>query len=323
HYYNPIPFLQVDLDEAQEAALAEELQVEPVTERINHVMLETINSAPLMSVLDCFIDEYPDRDSWLEGRRFYVGASDTPGILDVGYSDQSIVTVYDSKINPPREVADPAKLRRFTIGRLIEPALRSIFAAESGQPCESAGEFSIYRHRDIPWLAATLDGLTVHDEYGVCPVELKNVSNFNKADWDGDEGPLKYTVQVQHQLAVTGASHGFLLGLIGGYEPVIKTIARNDRFIDAMLKRLEEFWGYVQRREMPPIDASAATGRILGLLYPKDTGSTVPLSEEAVRWDRELCESIEAIKKAEAVKLAAENKIKAAIKDASFGEITG
>lgn len=271
--------------------------------------------------LDCIVDEYDSREAWLIGRQSLIGASDTPGILDVGYEDQSMVTVYESKINPPREVTDPAKLRRFTIGKLMEPALRSIFAEESGLTCESAGEFAIYRHREIPWLGATLDGITVHDEYGACVVELKNVSNFNKSEWEGDEGPLKYTVQVQHQLAVTGASHGFLLGLIGGYEPIIKTIERNDRFIDAMLKRLAEFWGYVERREIPPADASAATGRVLGLLYPKDTGATVPLKSEALRWAAEKTVAAAIAKEMEAAVQAADNQIKAAIGECSYGDL--
>lgn len=280
-----------------------------------------IANAPSFS-LDCLRDVYDSEPAWLEARRSLIGASDSAGIFGVGYADQSAVTVWDSKINPARQI-DPAKLRKFKVGKLMEPALRAIFADESGMPCESPGEFTIYRHADIPWLGATLDGVTEHDEYGPCPVELKNVSNFARDEWDGDEPPLKFAVQCQHQMAVTGANHGFLLGLIGGNEPVIKTIERNDRFIDAMLKRLDEFWGYVERRELPPIDSSIATAQILAKLWPEDSGATVVLPAEAAEWDRELTEAKDAIKAAEARKLAAENQLKAAIGDATFGDLIG
>jgi len=283
--------------------------------------------------LDCIVDEYADRDAWLIGRQSLIGASDTAGIFGVGYSDQSPITIYDSKVNPPREVADPVKLKRFTVGKLMEPALRAIFTEETGIPCESPGPFTIHRHRDLPWLGCSLDAQTVHDDYGFCPIELKNVSNFNKADWiagydaDDDEdqpeegGPLKFQVQLQHQMAVTGASHGFLLGLIGGNEPIVKTIARNDRFIKAMLAKLEEFWGYVQRRELPPVDSSIVTGRILAKIWPKESGATAVMPADATRWSAELETAKEIIKAMKAVKVAAENQIKAAIGESTFGEL--
>lgn len=271
---------------------------------------------------DCLVDEHLTEAEWLESRRSLVGASDTAGIFGVGYADQSAVTVWDSKVNGPRAF-DQAKVKRLNIGKLMEPALRAIFAQESGQTCVSPGQFTIFRHKELPWLGATLDALTGHDEYGPCPVELKNVSNFAREEWEGDEPPLKYAVQVQHQLAVTGASHGFLLGLIGGNDPIIKTIERNERFIGAMLKRLEEFWGYVQRRELPPVDSSYATAQILAKLWPEDSGATVALPAEAAEWDRELTEAKDVIKCAEARKLAAENLLKAAIGDATWGDLPG
>lgn len=273
------------------------------------------------SDFDCLVDEYPDRESWLQARRLLIGASDTAGIFGVGYSDQSPITIFDSKINPPRETTDPAKLKRFKIGRLMEPALRAVFSEETGLPCASPGDFAIHRHRDLPWLGASLDAFTRHDEYGYCPVELKNVSNFAREEWDDDEPPLKFNVQLQHQLAVTGASHGFLLGLIGGNEPVVKTIERSQRFIDNMLARLEEFWGYVERRELPPVDTSIATAKLLGKLFPEDTGGTVFLDAEAKDWIDDIEGSKETIKTAEAVKTAAENQLKAAMKDNSFAEL--
>lgn len=289
---------------------------------IDEIMVSTLTHGPSMTLdWDCLVDQYPDRPSWLEARRSRIQASDTAGIFGVGYSDQSPITIYDSKVNAPRETADPSKLRRFKVGKLMEPALRAIFADESGMDCESAGEFTIYRHPDLPWLGATLDAVTVHDEFGACPVELKNVSNFAREEWDGDEPPLKFNVQVQHQLAVTGASHGFLLGLIGGYEPIIRTIERNDRFIETMLAKLEEFWGYVQRREIPPIDASEATGRILAKLYPKDSGATVALPADAVRWAAEKTAAAAIRKEMEAVESAADNQLKGAIGEATFGDM--
>jgi predicted phage-related endonuclease len=117
---------------------------------------------------------------------------------------------------------------------------------------------------------------------------------------------LKFAIQCQHQLAATGLEHAFIQGLIGRV-PVIKHVPRNERFIDAMLGKLAEFWDYVERGELPPIDASAATGRILAKLWPEDSGATVVLPPESAEWDAALVKAKEDIKEAEARKLAAEN----------------
>lgn len=278
-------------------------------------------STATLPMLNCLVEEYTNRDDWLKARMRGVGASDTAAILGEGYEDQSAVTVWDSKKNPPREI-DPVKLKRFNVAKRLEPAMRGIFADETGWPCESPGEFTIYRNPDHRWLFATLDGLTEHPDYGPCVVELKDVGGHNRKEWKEDEPPLKFSIQVQHQLAATGLEHGFIQGLIGRV-PVIKHVSRNQRFIDAMLGRLEQFWGYVERGELPPIDASVATGRILAKLWPEDSGATVVLPAESADWDSQLTEAKEAIKAAEARKLAAENLIKAAIGEASFGDLPG
>lgn len=273
------------------------------------------------ATLNCIVEEHANREEWLKARMSGIGASDTAGILGEGYEDQSPVTVWDSKINEPREI-DPVKLKRFKVAKLLEPAMRSIFADETGWPCESAGEFTIYRNPQNPWLFATLDGMTEHPDHGPCVVELKDVGFHNRKEWENDEPPLKYMIQVQHQLAATGLEHAFIQGLIGRV-PVIKHVQRNERFIDAMMGKLAEFWDYVERGELPPIDASVATGRILAKLWPEDSGATVVLPAAAAEWDAALTKAKEDIKEAEARKLAAENLIKAAIGDASYGDLPG
>lgn len=265
------------------------------------------------------IDQYQDRESWLEGRRLGIGASDSAGILGEGYEDQSIATVWDSKINPPRAI-DPKKEKRFNVAKRLEPAMRGIFTDETGLYCTTPGEFAIYRHADYPWLSATLDGWTQHPEYGHCPVELKDVGAHNRREWEEDEPPLMFNIQCQHQCLVTGSTHAFLMGLIGRM-PKIKLVPRNDRFCDAMLARLEEFWGYVERKEIPPIDASAATGRILAKLYPKDTGATVVLPEDATRWAAEKIAAAAIRKEMEAIEQASDNLLKANIGEATYGEV--
>ncbi len=261
--------------------------------------------------------ELPNRQQWLAARQSMIGASESAAVFGVGYADQSPLTVWESKVHPLAAEDDDKRLR---IGRLMEPALRSIFTEEAGLFCESPGEFTIFRSDKLPWLGATLDGVC-DDDGETVPVELKNVDGWQRDEWAGDEAPLKYQVQVQHQLAVTGATHGYLFGLVGGNDPHVRRIERNDRFIEAMLAKLTEFWRYVELKEPPPADASAGTAAALARLYPKDTGAVIDLPEEAAEWAAKLAEAKAAKKEAEAIERECSNLIRAAIKDASYGRL--
>lgn len=261
--------------------------------------------------------ECESREQWLAQRTRMVGASESPAILGVGYAGQSRFSVYESKVNPTTEYCERPEFR---IGLLMEPVLRSLFTDETGIAVETTSPFTIFRHPEIPFIGATLDG--VADDCGeIVPVELKNVSYHARTEWDDGAAPLKYQVQVQHQLACTGASHGYLFGLIGGSDPQVRRIERNDRFITALIEQLGEFWHCVLTRTPPPVDGSEATAAAIARLWPADTGAVVDLPAEAADWATKLAVAKAAIKDAEAAKAEAENRLKAAIKDAAFGRL--
>jgi putative phage-type endonuclease len=258
---------------------------------------------------------YPDREAWLAGRG--LGASDSAGILGVGYAGQSPVTIFAEKAHGVQTEWSADELERLEVGKIMEPTLRKLFTHKTGIGCRELPEFCIHRHPEFPFITASLDALTDDDE----PLELKNVSWFAGSDWIDEEPPLKYAIQVQHQLAVTGAQGGWLFGLIGGSKPVAKRIERNDKFIAALIDQLRKFWSHVESKTLPPIDESEATARVLSRLWPEDSGATVALPKDAARWatERETCKAV--IKEAEALKTHAENQIKASIGDATFGDL--
>lgn len=270
---------------------------------------------------NCTFTAHANRQEWLTDRMTCIGASDSAAILGVGYANQSPITVWNSKVNGE---SDDAVDKRLTIGRLIEPALRAIFTHETGLPCESPGEFSIFRHPEFEWMGATLDGMTKHPDHGPCVVELKNVGQFLKGDWgDQEEPPLKFQIQIMHQLAVTGASHAFLMGLIGGQEPIVFPVARDEEFIAALIEQLREFWGYVERRELPPVDGSEATRKLLGRLWQSQEGKSILLPAEALKWAQEYERAKEDEKAAKARSDEFGNQLRAAFGDAEFGDIPG
>ncbi len=253
---------------------------------------------------------------WLGRRR--IGASDTAGIFGEGYAGQSAVSIWEEKTTRQSNVEETKRMR---IGRIMEPALREIFTDETGMPCHGLKRH-VLTSKDTGFMTATLDAVVDHPEFGATPAELKNVDGRLLKDWQDDE-PLKFKVQCQHQMFVTGVEAMYLMGLIGGNEPIVKVIRRSQEFIDAMLPRLAAFWQHVTDKTMPPIDGSMATSDALKRLYPGDNGKSITLPEEADGWAADLKAAKATIKEAEAEKREAENHLKAALGENTFGVLPG
>lgn len=268
---------------------------------------------------------YPSRDEWLGARSTMIGASESAAIFGVGYAGASPLTVWREKIGESAPEIEPATLRRMALGSQMEPIIGRLWSEETGRQLLTPAPWTIWRHPEHLWLGATLDGVTIDDDRGPLPVELKHVSGRFWRDWEDDkEPPLKYVVQVQHQLAVTGAPAGYLVALVGGEDLVSRLIERDERFISqALMPRLAEFWGRVMAREMPPLDESEATAAALAAHWPRDTGETVQLPPEADQWDRDLLALKERQKVLEADRRKLESQIKAAIGEASIGQLSG
>jgi putative phage-type endonuclease len=259
------------------------------------------------------------RAQWIKERRKSIGASESPAIMGFGYAGQNAASVWMSKVHPT-ETDELAAEDRLVIGRLLEPSLRDLFQWKTGLAVHASENDTVY-HQTYEYISATPDGYVFEgDEQGV--LELKNVSSFFSPHWD--EGvPMPYLIQIQHQLLVTGLAFGYAMALIGGQAVKIHRIERDDAFISAMLTLLVSFWDYVVRQEMPPVDDSFTTAKILRQLHPEDNGLTVDLpdSADAMIEERERLRLIKG--EAEANICGIDNQLKLWIGDNTFGETPG
>ena len=279
----------------------------------------TYQSHPLWN---CVSVSHPNESFWKADRETGIGASETASIFGVGYASCSPVTVWAEKTGNPEPVS-PALQRLFDRGHRMESVIAAEVVAETGWEVKDTGDYTIFRSKDERFsrLFTTLDREVIHPDFGPCPMEMKNVHGRFWKDYEGDEAPLKHVVQCQHQMAVTGATHVVLAVLVGGADLKIFIVERNEQFIEAMVAKLDEFWGYVERREMPPVDESEATAKALARIYPEDDGETVDLPSEASKWDEDLEEIKARQKKVKEERTALENKIKAALGVATFGQL--
>jgi putative phage-type endonuclease len=269
---------------------------------------------------------FPTESDWLDARSNWIGASESAAILGHGYEGQSPLTIWSSKTGGPKLPIEPSLLRLMERGKKMEPIIADEFASETGLPIRDPGRYAVYIHPEHPWMAATLDRWVIHPEHGPIPGELKNIHGRNWRDWDLDSGtdvqmepPLKYWVQCQHQMEVTGTDYCYLIAWIGGADLRHVLIKRDRHFCGLMVYQLAQFWGHVQARTMPPLDGSEATRKILGKIYPNDSGDAVSLPEEFGELDRQLLKIKDLLKVLQEKKELLENRIRAAIGEATEG----
>jgi predicted phage-related endonuclease len=136
-------------------------------------------------------------------------------------------------------------------GLYVEDFIADLYERQTGRPVVDLGATAIQRHPEQDWLTATLDRVTTDERV---PLELKSVQSY-KIRWEDwwDGGPLHYQVQLQAQMAVTGAQWGSLAGLFfPGVWLAYVDHQRNDRFIDAAIPVLKRFWFDHVLAKVPP-----------------------------------------------------------------------
>lgn len=256
------------------------------------------------------------REAWLAERKAGIGASESPIVL--GLSPwKSTFQLWAEKCGHIRE-DDFTDNEPAEFGIRLERPIAEAFADRSGREVNMWPAYQLVRDPATPYLFCTPDATQEVPDRDTGIVQIKTASAYKASDW-ADGPPLMYQVQTQHELAVTGYSWGTLVVLIGGQKLRYFDFERNDRFIEALLPKLAAFWKSVENQTPPDVDGSLVTAKILARLHPDDNGETVELPDESANWLREIEDAKAAIKEAEAIKTANENKVKAAIGDNTFG----
>ena len=258
-----------------------------------------------------------DRETWLAERRKGIGSSDAAAILGIS-PWASPLSVYADKKGLIPERDDSERMRW---GTLLEPIVLAEYGKETGhevQPCST-----LCRSAERSWQLATPDAWRFRKEdpgtplpFGV--IELKTTG----MGWSWTEGaPPHVVAQVQHQLAVTGLSWASVVVLVNGSRLLWIDLPRDDAFIARLNDAEADFWERVEKDLPPAPDGTEASREALKLLYPRDTGAVIALPGEFIDLDREREELLRAKATVEKDLEVANQRIKAALADATEGTL--
>jgi putative phage-type endonuclease len=263
--------------------------------------------------------EFKDRESWLEGRKMGIGASESPALVFCPhYQWSSPYSIWADKCGLNER--DGTMTEWQEIGLELEPFIARMYEKKTGTELADPGDFTIYQSSESPFMTATIDR---YDPQIDRVVELKNVGG-TYAHWS-DGVPLHYQVQVQHQMYVCNKQAAAIAVLFGtpSFNFKIYEVQRDDEFISVLVKECRRMWDRVQSGEAPDVDGGPATTGSLQRWRVDEDIEIADLPDEADLWDQKREEVRAKIKELETEKAEYENKIKHAIGGAEIGVCKG
>lgn len=220
----------------------------------------------------------------LEERRAYIGGTDAAALAGVNPPR------WAQPIDVWREKVEPAVARppsgMMALGTLMEELVANLATEATGTRWRRPGAPA--RSKLYPWAGGHLDRTALYDETsygaGLHRALLECKWSMDRDEW-GPQGtlqvPVRYAVQVQHYLAVTGRPVAILAVLLGYADFRWYRLERNDDLIRWLMELEERFWrDHVLTRVPPEPDGSEGYARHLRALYPESDGQEAVATPE-------------------------------------------
>lgn len=193
-----------------------------------------------------------------ENRHLYIGGSDIAKVMGLSRwgTPLSLWAEKTGKI-PPKDLSN---IEAVELGNDLEDFVANKFSQKTGKAVRRSPK--VYQHPQYPYMVAHIDRLvTGTDEL----LECKTCSFFKKDEWEGEEIPQEYILQVIWYLGITGRKVGYIAVLIGGQSFKYKKIDFDSELFDKMVESAKDFWQHVQ--DDTPVDIVATDDETLKDLY--------------------------------------------------------
>lgn len=257
------------------------------------------------------------RQEWLQERTHSIGGSDASIILGLN-KYKTPFELWLEKTGQTHVEESEAEAAYF--GNVLEEVVAKEFEVRSGKKVRRNN--FMMQHPEHDFITANIDRKVVGEE---ALLECKTASAFLAKDWESEEVPAPYLVQVQHYLGVTGYEKAYIAVLIGGQRFLWKEVERDEELIQMIFDAEVNFWNYHVKEGVPPaLDGSSAAEQFLKERYENsDSEKVVDLSFSYKEKLDNYLELKEQIKQLNELKKQTENEIKNELKDAETGFVKG
>ncbi|MFC8463353.1 YqaJ viral recombinase family protein [Streptomyces sp. NPDC057250] len=204
------------------------------------------------------------REEWEEARMPGIGGSDVAALLGLGGGRYTSPRhVYEAKHGNPEEVDSESA----EIGTEIEDFIAHMFTKRSG--VRTAMPPGMLVHTEHDWMRANVDRYALSPGGSVLgPLECKNRSEYQSADWEDGNVPDAPAIQCHWYMAVGGWHEGFVAALVGGNKLRWKRLERDEEMIEWLIDYCGSwFQRHVVEGFPPPADGYEATTKLLAKLW--------------------------------------------------------
>jgi putative phage-type endonuclease len=211
------------------------------------------------------------REQWLAWRKKGIGGSDVSAIAGMNRW-KSPIEVWMEKVGQlePKELGEAAYW-----GTVLEDIVAKEYSKRSGLKVQRRN--AILQHPKHEFMLANVDRM-IHDvDRGKGILECKTAGEYKKGEWEEDNIPEEYALQVHHYLAVTGLQFARIAVLIGGNKFEIRDIERDEEIVDYLTKIESDFWQLVKSGTAPEMDGSQSASDLLKIMYPNSNSSSIEL----------------------------------------------
>ena len=253
---------------------------------------------------------------WLKERQKGIGGSDVGAILGVN-KYKTPFEVYLDKTEPITEIGEQSESAYW--GDQFEEVVAKEFEKRTGKKVRRDRKH--YQHKDYPFMVANIDRRVVGEN---AILECKTANQYLANEWQDDEIPASYLLQVQHYLSVTGAEVGYIAVLIGGQKFIWKEVQRDEELIQMIIKAEKSFWKKVEDKTPPSLDGSSAAEKYLKEKYKEvEEGKSIELGFEYKEKIKNYLDMKEQLKNFESQVKEQENQIKFEIGEAEYAYAPG
>jgi putative phage-type endonuclease len=217
----------------------------------------------------------------------FIGSSDAAAVLGLSRW-KTPLQIWAEKTGQvvPEDISDKEAVN---LGIELEDYVARRFMRVTGKKVARVSESQ--KHPKYLFLTCAIDRRVVGED---ALLECKTCGAWKAKEWEMDEVPQEYILQVMHQLAVTGKQKGYIAVLIGNQEFKWQEIKRDEILIADMIKREVDFWQKFIVPKIMPMTVSCKDSEVLYSLFDSPVpASVMALGEEA----NQLADDIQAMKK--------------------------
>jgi putative phage-type endonuclease len=205
----------------------------------------------------------------------YIGGSDIAGIMGQSrWSSPLEQWAVKTGRLAPKDLSD---IEAVEIGAELEDYVSRKFMRKTGYKVRVDNR--TFMHKVYPYMVGHIDRWVLGED---ALLECKTTSAWKVKEWEGEEIPKEYILQVMWYLGILEKSVGFIAVLVGGQRFLWKQIAFNAELFQKMVDAARFFWETNVLADIPPL-ASGGDEEVLAHLFADVKQTGVPLDDEQSR----------------------------------------